>query len=56
MKENMSTEIGRAQSDITSLTLTCRNGLEEKGRERKKEIKKEESERGETNKRGIQLL
>lgn len=33
MKENSSTEIGRAQSDSTSLTLACRNGLE---REREK--------------------
>lgn len=33
MKENMSTEIGRAQSDSTSLTLACRNGLKERERE-----------------------
>lgn len=51
MKENMSTEIGRAQSDSTSLTLACRNGLEERERE-----KGEGSEEGETNNRGIQLL
>ncbi len=33
MKENKSTEIGRAQSDSTSLTLACRNGLKERERE-----------------------
>lgn len=27
MKEKRSTEMGRAQSDSTSLTLACRNGL-----------------------------
>lgn len=32
MKENSSTEIGRAQSDSTSLTLACRNGLKESER------------------------
>lgn len=37
MKENMSTEIGRAQSDSTSLTLACRNGLEEREGERRRE-------------------
>lgn len=33
MKEKSSTEIGRAQSDSTSLTLACRNGLTEKHRQ-----------------------
>lgn len=51
MKENKSTEIGRAQSDSTSLTLACRNGLKE--RESRRE---EEGELGETNNSGIQLL
>lgn len=41
MKENKSTEIGRAQSDSTSLTLACRNGLKE--REREPEIGEEVS-------------
>lgn len=35
MKENSSTEMGRAQSDSTSLTLACRNGLGDGDRERK---------------------
>lgn len=34
MKEKSSTEMGRAQSDSTSLILACRNGLREGGRER----------------------
>lgn len=34
MKENSSTEIGRAQSDSTSLILACRNGLKEGQKER----------------------
>lgn len=37
MKENSSTEIGRAQSDSTSLTLACRNGLK-RGTEREARI------------------
>ena len=42
MKENIRTEMGRAQSDRTSLTLACRNGLERKrGREREGEGERE---------------
>lgn len=37
MKEKSSTEMGRAQSDSTSLTLACRNGLSERHRERERE-------------------
>lgn len=37
MKEKSSTEMGRAQSDSTSLTLACRNGLRERDMERGRE-------------------
>lgn len=38
MKEKSSTEMGRAQSDSTSLTLACRNGLRERHGEREREL------------------
>lgn len=38
MKEKSSTEMGRAQSDSTSLTLACRNGLREGERDMEREV------------------
>lgn len=52
MKEKSSTEMGRAQSDSTSLTLACRNGL----RERERHGERGGFKWGETNNTGIQLL
>lgn len=38
MKEKSSTEMGRAQSDSTSLTLACRNGLRDGHGQRDREV------------------
>lgn len=39
MKEKSSTEMGRAQSDSTSLTLACRKGLRERGKGEKEDVR-----------------